>query len=514
MDVAAVVIAVLTLFAGAIAGWALARSRYAGAAATAAAERDAARAEAQQVRAERDEQLARVRAERDEQLGQIRAERDEQAAQLRAERDELAGQLRAAEAAGADAAARLESERAAATEKLALLEQAQAQLKDAFARLSNEALQRSNAQFLDLADARFKQAGAPLTETLTKVESQLREIEKERAGAHEALKSQIEFVRRTGEDLKQETAALVSALRKPQARGRWGELQLRRCVEYAGMTDRCDFTEQTTVATSDGALRPDLVVKLVGGKSIVVDSKVTLSAYLEAHDAGDDDVREARLAAHARHLRTHVDQLAAKSYWSQFSPAPEFVVLFVPGDAFLAPALERDPTLLDEAFAKRVHIATPTTLISVLRTCAYAWQQEALAANAREVFDLGRELYKRLGTLGDHVDKLGRSLTSAVKAYNGTVGSLERQVLVTARKLNDLQVVDAELDSPTAVEESVRPLGAAELVTAAEQSRTVVALPAAGAGVDADAVEVVELDRIDDYGLGDPGSATDTRATG
>jgi DNA recombination protein RmuC len=258
-------------------------------------------------------------------------------------------------------------------------------------------------------------------------------------------------------------------------------------------------------------LRPDLVVRLVGGKSIVVDSKVTLAAYLEAHDAADDDVREQRLAAHARHLRQHVDQLAAKAYWAQFSPAPEFVVLFVPGDPFLAAALDRDPALIEDAFAKRVHIATPTTLISVLRTVAYAWQQEALADNAREVFELGRELYKRLGTLGGHVDKLGRSLTSAVNDYNKTVGSLESQVLVSARRLHDLKVVDVDLDEPTAVEASVRPLSKPELVTAAEQARAVVALPSRGGG-DAEASD--ELERASDYGLAPAARDADDAALG
>ena len=455
MGAVSLVIALVTLVAGIAAGWYAARGRAAGT----IAERDAARAEA---------------------------------AGLRAERDDLAAQLRTADAAVADAAARLDSERSSAAEKLVLLEQAQAALKDAFARLATEALQRTNAQFLDLADAKFKEAGAPLTQTLTKVEVQLREIEKERVGAQESLRSQIELVRRTGDDLKQETAALVSALRKPQARGRWGELQLRRCVEHAGMTDRCDFTEQASVTTSDGVLRPDMVVRLVGGKSIVVDSKVTLAAYLEAHDATDDEVREQRLVAHAKHLRQHVDQLAAKSYWSQFSPAPEFVVLFVPGDPFLAAALEYDGTLLDYAFAKQVHIATPTTLISTLRTMAYAWQQQALADNAREVFELGRELYKRLSVMGGHMSKLGRSLTTSVESYNKTIGSFEKNVLVTARKLNALQVVDGELDSPTAVEESVRPLAAPELVSAAD---TVVELRAGETGWP------VGRDRLENYGL-------------
>jgi DNA recombination protein RmuC len=449
MNVAAVLLALVTLAAGFAAGWAIARARTA----DALAEREAARAGRDAARTE--------------------------TAQVRAERDALTLELRTAQAAAADAAATLASERRSAAEKLALIEQAQVQLKEAFASLSQDALRKNNEQFLDLADAKFKQAGAPLTETLGKVELQMREIEKERAGAQQALVQQIERVRLSGEELRHETAALVSALRKPQARGRWGELQLRRCVEFAGMTDRCDFTEQTSVSTSDGMLRPDMVIRLVGGKSIVVDSKVTLSAYLEAHDAISDVVREERLTAHARHLRTHVDQLAAKSYWSQFSPSPEFVVLFVPGDAFLAAALDHDPAILDDAFAKRIHIATPTTLISVLRTCAYAWQQDALAANAREVFDLGRELYSRISKLGAKVETLGKRLGSTVGAYNETVASLESRVLPQARKLRDLKVVEDDIADPHPVEEAVRPVAAAELVADAESSRAVVALPAA-----------------------------------
>ena len=395
--------------------------------------------------------------------------------------------LEAAHARVVTAEAMVAAERRSAADKIDLL-------KETFDSLAKEALRDNNEQFLDLADARLKQVGAPLTETLTKVETQMRDIEKERAAAQRAMTDQIERVRLSGDDLRRETAALVSALRKPQARGRWGELQLRRCVEFAGMTDRCDFVEQASVQTADGTLRPDLVVRLAGGKSIVVDSKVTLAAYLEAHDAVDDAVRDERLTAHARHLRTHVDQLAAKSYWSQFSPAPEFVVLFVPGDAFLAAALDRDGDLLDHAFGKRVHIATPTTLISVLRTCAYAWQQDALAANAREVFDLGRDLYKRLSVMGAHMSRMGHSLGKSVEYYNNTVGSLERNVFAAARKLNALGVVDDDLEAPASIEHSVRPLAAPELVTAAEDARAVVALPAATQGRD-------ELDRPEDYGL-------------
>ena len=502
MDVTALLIALVTLAAGFAAGWALSRARVTAEQAGLLAERDAARAETAAARTEVET--------------------------VRAERDEAAAKRRAADSTAADALARLETERAATADKLVLLEQSQTQLKDAlgeaqrqlketFASLSQDALRKNNEQFLDLADAKFKQAGAPLTETLGKVELQLREIEKSRAGAQQALVEQIERVRLSGEELKHETAALVSALRKPQARGRWGELQLRRCVEFAGMTDRCDFTEQTTVTTSDGALRPDMVIRLVGGKSIVVDSKVTLAAYLEAHDASTDEIRDERLGAHARHLRNHVDQLAAKAYWSQFSPAPEFVVLFVPGDAFLAAALDRDPAILDDAFGKRIHIATPTTLISVLRTCAYAWQQEALAANAREVFDLGKELYSRISKLGAKVETLGKRLGSTVGAYNETVASLESRVLPQARKLRDLKVVDDDLVDPRPVEEAVRPLAAAELVVAAEEARPVVALPPGNAvgwpQGEPPIADVVE--RPEDYGLvtGDPASDKG-RATG
>jgi DNA recombination protein RmuC len=240
-------------------------------------------------------------------------------------------------------------------------------------------------------------------------------------------------------------------------------MQLRRVVELAGMSARCDFDEQVAVATPDGALRPDMVVRLAGGKNIVVDSKVSLAAYLEAAEADGDDVRAARMDAHARHLREHVDRLAAKSYWAAVSPSPEFVILFIPGEAFLAPALERDPALLEYALGRKVHIATPTTLVTMLRTAQYAWQQAALADNARAVFDVGRELYDRIAGLGRHVDRLGRALTTAVSTYNQTVGTLESRVLVSARRLNELGVVDAELTAPAPVEETARALSAPEL---------------------------------------------------
>ncbi|TDC84650.1 DNA recombination protein RmuC [Actinomadura sp. 7K507] len=362
----------------------------------------------------------------------------------------------------------------AAEEKLAYAEE---RMAEHFENLSAKALDASNQRFLELADARLKAAGveaagelqrrqqavehlvAPLKETLAKVEEQLREVETGRRESHAMLAKQVDFVRQSSDQLRRETQSLVRALQRPEARGRWGELQLRRVVELAGMTHHCDFDEQASAFTVNGTVRPDMVVRLAGGKSIVVDSKVSLAAYLQAAESGDP----VRLDAHARHMRDHVDRLAAKSYWQAFSPSPEFVVLFIPGEAFLAPALDRDPGLLEYAMRRRVHIATPTTLISMLRTASYAWQQAALSRNARAVFDLGRELYERLGTMGQHVDELGRALTGAIKSYNRTVGSLETRVLVSARKLNELGVVEDDLDGPHPVEEGPRSLSAAEL---------------------------------------------------
>ncbi len=366
-----------------------------------------------------------------------------------------------------------------ARERAALVE---GQLAERFQALSAQALDASTARFLEVAEGRLQAANAnaagelekrrsaveqlvsPLKETLSRVEAQLRETDAARLESHAALTQQVTIARETSEQLRAQTQALVTALRRPEARGRWGEMQLRRVVELAGMIARCDFDEQVSITTDDGAQRPDLVVRLAGGKNIVVDSKVSLAAYLEAAEADDEAVREARLDAHARHLRDHVERLSAKAYWTALSPAPEFAVLFIPGEAFLAPALERDPRLLEDALVRRVHIATPTTLVTMLRTAQYAWQQEALSENARAVFDLGRELYDRIAVMGKHMDGLGRELTKSVSAYNQAVGSLESRVLVTARRLNQLGVVDAELEPPRLVEETTRALSAPELV--------------------------------------------------
>ncbi|HVT22536.1 MAG TPA: DNA recombination protein RmuC [Mycobacteriales bacterium] len=480
MTLAVAIVAVAAVFLGFGIGAQVARTRGAKLIEAARAERDAAMSDREQLRAD----LIASGTERDHAL----AER----AELRAERD-----------AALKRAGQAEQQLAATGARLQALAEAESQIKDTFARITSEALDTNRQQLLEVADAQFRQAGQPLTETLSKVESQLREIERNRASAQAVLTDQIKSVRLTGDQLRAETSALVNALRKPQARGQWGELTLRRCLEHAGMLDRCDFVEQGSISTSEGVLRPDLVIKLVGDKNIVVDAKVTLAAFLEAHEATDDTLREDRLAAHAKHLRQHVDSLAGKAYWEHLSPAPEFVVLFVPGDAFLAAALDRDATLLEDAFRKRVHIATPTTLISVLRTVAYAWQQQALADNAREVFDLGRELYKRLGTMGGHVDRLGRSLTSAVDHYNKTVGSLESQVMSTARKLNDMNVTDEPLKELAGIEDTIRPLAKAELVASAEEASALVAV----SGLD-------DARRIEDYGINVRNEAERDRRTG
>jgi DNA recombination protein RmuC len=405
---------------------------------------------------------------------------------------DLAGQASAAAERARAAEQRAEMIERTERERVALID---GQLAQRFQALSAEALDASTARFLEIAEGRLraenvKAAGeleqrraavehlvGPLRETLTRLEAQLRESESARSASHAALAEQVNLTRHSAEQLRDQTQALVTALRRPEARGRWGELQLRRVVELAGMSARCDFEEQVTVSGDDGPLRPDMVVRLAGGKNIVVDSKVSLAAYLEAVEAADEPVRSARLDAHARHLREHVDQLAGKAYWTALSPSPEFVVLFIPGEAFLAPALERDPGLLEHAMARRVHIATPTTLVTMLRTAQYAWQQEALSENARAVFDLGRELHARIAGLGRNIDRLGRALTSAVTAYNQTVGSLESRVLVSARRLSQLGVVDAELPPPALVEETARGLSAPELVAAGAEDTGADAAP-------------------------------------
>jgi DNA recombination protein RmuC len=360
----------------------------------------------------------------------------------------------------------LEQQRTTAAEKQAATDDVRRQLAGEFAALSRQALEQNNSQFLALADARLRETQqaargdldqrkqaidqllAPLRDELARYEQGLRRMELERQQAYTGLSEQVKQLSQSQERLQAETRNLVTALRSPATRGRWGEMQLRRVVEMAGMLEHCDFDEQVSTPGAEGRVRPDMVVHLAGAKEVVVDAKVPLQAFLDANDAVDDEARRAHLQSHARQLRTHVDGLAKKSYWQQFERSPDFVVAFVPGDALLAAALEFDPSLLEHAVESRVLLATPTTLIGLLRVVASGWQQEALADNAREVQQLGRELYKRLATFGDHLARTGRSLNGAVDAYNKAVGSLEHSVLPQARRFQDLGVGGADRDLP------------------------------------------------------------------
>ncbi|SDQ69848.1 DNA recombination protein RmuC [Quadrisphaera sp. DSM 44207] len=313
---------------------------------------------------------------------------------------------------------------------------------------------------------------APVSSSVARLERQVETLERERAEQYGRIGAQLMAVQASGEALRNQTAALAGALRSPNARGAWGEVQLRRVVEHAGMLERVDFEVQVSATTRDGApVRPDAVVRLPGGKQVVVDAKAPMAAFLEASAAGSaGGQRRAAAAAleHARALRGHVDALAAKQYWTAFEPTPEIVVCFVPGEAFLAAACEADPALLEHAMGRRVVLATPTTLLALLRTVALTWQQAALSDGARELFDLGRELHARLATLGEHTGKLGRTLGRAVEDYNRLVGTLEQRVLVSARRMGQLDLTDARIDLVTPVEAAARPLTAPELLLPAQ----------------------------------------------
>jgi DNA recombination protein RmuC len=333
--------------------------------------------------------------------------------------------------------------------------------------VAEQSAARYREQLLVQSDGQRRDVlGAEAAEALEQVQRQLVELQQGRAGSDAALREQVRTMTATSERLRTETEQLVTALRAPQVRGRWGEMQLERVVEAAGMTDHADYVTQVTATGSGPAQRPDLVVRLTGGRQVVVDSKVAFAAYLEAMQAPDEATRDARFKAHAKHLRAHIDALAAKSYWQRFTPTPEFVVCFVPADAFLDAALREDPLLLEHAFSHDIVLATPSTLVALLRTIAYGWRQESLATNAATVHSLGRELYQRLSTLGGHVERLGRSLGGAVAAYNDAVGSLERRVFTSARQLEDLGVVGPTAATLTPLDPLVdatpRPLTAPE----------------------------------------------------
>jgi DNA recombination protein RmuC len=362
-------------------------------------------------------------------------------------------------------AATIDAERKGFQEKLRLLEEAKTALSDAFNALSGTALRNNSEEFLKLAQSSM----SPIKEALGKFENKIQALEVAREGAYQGLLQQVTQLLDTGKQLRSETSNLVQALRSPNVRGQWGEIQLRRVVEMAGMVNYCDFAEQETLKTEGGNLRPDLIVKLPGGKRIVVDAKSPVSSYLDAMAATDEADRKNKLTAFARLVRDRVAELGRKAYWDQFDETPELVVMFMPGDHFYSAALQEDPSLLEFGVEQKVLIATPVNLIGLLRAIAYGWRQEAIAANAKEISDLGAELYKRIADLGGHWIDVGRSLNRTVEAFNGAVGSLESRVLVSARRFKELGAAPASvgIEVLEPVEKTARSLKVLDISSAA-----------------------------------------------
>jgi DNA recombination protein RmuC len=378
--------------------------------------------------------------------------------------------------------ATLEAERNAAAEKVALLDQTREKLAEMFAGLSSTALKQNNDAFLQLANEnlqKFREQASgdfkltkseidnlvkPVADTLKKLEAQVGDLETKREGAYHSLTQQVKDLAISQALLGKETRNLVTALRAPHTRGRWGEVQLRRVAELAGMVEYCDFIEQETLDSDEGRLRPDMIVKLPNSRCVVVDAKAPLQAYLDATECTDEDMRQAKLLQHAKQVRDHLTKLGSKAYWKQLDESPEFVVMFLPGESFYSAALEQDPSLIEFGADNRVVLATPTTLIALLHAVSYGWRQEKIAEDAQKIAALGAELYVRLVKVTDHVSKIGRGLRTAVDAYNDGVGSIESRLLVQARKFRDLAApAERELETLEPIDLQVRHLQAAEL---------------------------------------------------
>ena len=354
--------------------------------------------------------------------------------------------------------------------------------RDTFASLSAEALRQNNQSFLTLAqtklgefqlsassdlEKRQKAVGdlvRPIHDALLRVDGKLHQVEKDRIASYSGLVEQVKSMARTQQALQTETGNLVKALRAPQVRGRWGEIQLRRVVEMAGMLDYCDFVEQARVETEDGRLQPDLVIRLPGDKTIVVDAKAPMAAYLDASDGNcEESARELLLKKHARQVRDHMVKLGGKAYWNQFQPAPDFVVMFLPGETFFSAACQQDHSLIEFGVGEQVIPASPTTLIALLRAIAYGWRQESIARNAQDISKLGRELYERLGNMAGHFEDMRKALVRTVDSYNDAIGSLEGRVLVSARRFRDLGISGEELPEAQTVQLGARRLHATEM---------------------------------------------------